>query len=464
MVEVICEKIDEKKSSKDVSKAKDFPQVRAMMTAAIAMVSAGTLFTWPSPSVPKLQEAPYNFTIEELSYLTVIPPIAMVIFSPIYCWLLDNFSRKYTLFSSGFFHIASWILIYFADDIWIFYGSRFVCGIADACCFASMPAYIAEVATPRIRGLYGNAMMVLMFIGQFLINCIGYYTSIKTTALCMMVFPITFLFLFASMPESPYFCIMKGREEDARKSLQRLRGIENVDVEYEQIFKDVSRQMTETTRYVDLWSIKSNRKAVIIANLARAFQQFSGISALMVYSQYIFNLSGGNISGGHAAMLFNGILAFINLFANVISDGLGRKKSMIFSCIGCGLGLLGESIYFYFNEYTNVDTEVASWFPVVGLIIYIIIFTFGLGIVPTLLLGELFNTSIRGKAALVTNCLFAIQLCGISKLFQILMTGFGLTVPFFFFTVCCFLGGIASYFVIPETKGKTLEQIQQMLK
>ncbi|GJQ66067.1 hypothetical protein Trydic_g4153 [Trypoxylus dichotomus] len=464
-VEIIKNKMTEegKPAKRARFPGKTWPQVAAILSASIAFMAAGTIFTWPSPAIPKLITPEYDITIDEASYLTIIPPIAMIVATPLFCILLDKIGRKKNLIVMGFIHIASWLLIAFATNIYIFYLSRAVSGFGDACGFATLPTYIAEVATPSVRGMYGNSMMIIMFIGQFLINCVGYYCSIKTTALVMLSIPVLFLVTFYFMPETPYFYVMKNDEANARISLQKLRRVKDVELELKQITADVQRQMSESSKYSDLWNIESNRKAVIIANVARGFQQFGGISALLVYTQYIFQQAGGNISSGHAAMIFTAMLAAVNVFANLISDKLGRKKSMVVSCFFCGIALLSETIFFYLQSI-NVDVSAAGWFPVVGLAVYVLFFACGLGVVPILLLAELFSTGIRSKAAMVTNISFAIYLSVLNKLFPYLQTNFGLWVPFLFFTICLFLSTIGSYFLIPDTKDKTLEEIQQMLK
>ncbi|KRT84897.1 membrane transporter [Oryctes borbonicus] len=466
VIEIIKNKMaEEEKPAKGARfPGKTWPQVVAIVSASIAFMAAGTIFTWPSPAIPKLLTPEYNITIDQASYLTVIPPLAMIVGTPPFCILLDKIGRKKNLMILGFLQIVSWLLIAFGTNIYIFYLARCISGLGDACGFATLPTYIAESATPPVRGRYGNMMMIIMFFGQFMINCIGYYCSIKTTALAMLSIPILFLISFYFMPETPYFYVMKNDQSNARKSLQKLRRINDVELELMQITADVQRQMSESSKYSDLWNIKSNRMAVIIANVARGFQQFGGISALLVYTQYIFQQAGGDISSGVAAMIFSGMLSVANVFANFISDSLGRKRSMVVSCFFCGIALLSETIFFYLQDNTNVDVSVASWFPVVGLAVYVLAFTSGLGVVPTLLLGELFSTAIRSKAAMTTNISFAIYLSVLNKLFQYLLTSFGLWVPFLFFSVCLFLSAIGSYFIIPDTKDKTLEEIQQILK
>lgn len=346
----------------------------------------------------------------------------------------------------------------------MFYVSRILYGIGDACIFAALPAYLAEVTTPYMRNLYGNMLIISSFYGQFLANGIGYYFSIPTTGFIMLTFPLLYLVTFGFMPDTPYYLVMIDDMDGARGSLERLRGAKDVGEELKQIERDVRRQLSESGDFKDLWTIKSNRKALMIAVLSRGAYQLSGFVALVSYSQYVFQEAGGDIPNGVAAMIVSGILCIAIIFANVVSDKLGRKRSMIISCVCCGIMLLSESIYFYLQMYEIVDLSPVNWFPVVGLVAYSISFCMGIGIVPNLIAGEIFSTSIRKHAASVANVVHATYGCGCNKLFQVLMSAYVMWVPFLFFGSCCLVNALMSYFVIPETRGKTLEEIQQMLK
>lgn len=394
----------------------------------------------------------------------MIGPVALVLTTPIFCKLGDKIGRKYTLLLTGLIHLSGWLAVIFAKNIWIFYLNRILFGMGDACIYAILPAYLAEITTARMRNLFGNMLMIFSFYGQFFSNCIGYYFSIPTTGMIMLAVPLLFLTCFTFMPDTPYFLVMVNNTEGAKRSLQQLRGIQNVDLELKQITQDVNRQLSESGNLKDLFAIKSNRKALFIAIFSRSAYQLSGFVALVAYSQYVFQEAGGTIPNGISAMIVSLILCVVIIFANVISDQLGRKKSMVISCSGCGIALLGEAIYFYLQKNDIVDLTSINWFPVAALVFYALWFCVGLGIVPTLIAGEIFSTSIRKHATSITNVVFGIYASIFTKVFQLLMTGYGLWAPFLFFSVCLFIHAIASHFIILETKAKTLEDIQQMLK
>ncbi|XP_022913034.2 facilitated trehalose transporter Tret1-like [Onthophagus taurus] len=443
---------------------KKWRQIYAISSAAMSSFSCAMLFNWPSPAIPKLISDYDNITLTDASYLSVIPPIVTIIFSPFFGVLLDKFGRKKTLLSIAGFHIISLALIASAKTIWMFYLSRVFFGLSDVFMFGSLPIYIAEVASPSIRGTWGNAMMISVFLGQFVVNGIGYYCTIPTTAYILSVAPVIFFACFIFAPDTPYFYVMKDDLVSAEKSLKWLRGLDDVSEELDQITADVRRQFSDPGKYKDLFLENSNRKALIIVVLTRIIQMFSGIAAFSVYNQYIFKEATQDINEGHSAMIFNAILAIASISAPMFIEKIGRNRSMVISCLGSGVTLLAEAIYFYLQRETTTEMSSFTWFPIVGLVAYVIVFSIGLGLVPVLLVGELFPTNMRGHTSSTMNVIFALLLMVTTKLFHLLISGFGLYVPFAFFSICCFIGVVVCYFIVPETRGKTLEEIQQLLK
>lgn len=433
-------------------------------SVSLTAFNAATLFYWTSPSIPVILESDvYNTNLNEASYLAVIPAVALVVGSPFYALLMDKFGRKPLILSMGILHLAGWLLVIFSDSMLLLYLSRCIYGFGDACLFAIVPIYIGEISTPKVRSSYGNIMMIMIYGAQFSINAVGYYFDLRTTAFIFIGLPVIFLIMFGLMPETPYFYLMKGKEEASLNSLIKLRQASNVTTEFLQIKQDVERQLSETGRWIDLIKNSTNRKAMLVCTVVRFMQQFSGISAFALYTQYIFGEAVGSLDRGQSAMIYSGMLAFTNLLGSVVIDLLGRRKAITLSCTGCTFALIGEAVYFYFQNTGDYNLTSFTWVPLVGMCLYVIFFSTGLSIVPTIILGELFSASIKSKASCVMNIAFALLIGLSTQCFQILTTNFGLYVPFAFFGVCTFVGIFTSWFIVPETKGKTLEEIQQGL-
>lgn len=434
--------------------------------ANIPSFLCGVLFSWPSPSIPILisEDYPIKITLEEASYLTVIPPICSAI-AGIFCSRIMNvIGRKYSYLLVAVPQLSAFIMIACANSIYVFYASRVAVGIADGFIYAILPVYIAEISTPKVRGSWGNTLCFLIYSGILLINVVGAYCSIKNTAFIFGVFPILFFIAFYFVPESPYYSLIKGRREEAEITLKKLLQKENVDEEIKQLESDVSRQISESGRLKDLFIIDSNRKALIVSIFTRGAQIYTGTSAYAVYTKYFFEISGSGLSASYSSIVYTGLLTGTNFFAACVLDKVGRRMAMILSSLACAIALLSLGIYFAIVHFTDIDLNFIKWFPVFCMLVFVIVYSLGLGIVPTLLLGEIFSASIKAHAMGIINIVFCLYVSTSTKLFQYLTSSFGLYSPFLFFGFCCSVSSILSVYVVPETKGKTLEQIQQDLK
>lgn len=255
---------------------------------------------------------------------------------------------------------------------------------------------------------------------------------------------------------------MKGQVEKAKKSLHFLR---RCDISHDLILleKDVKRQMSETGTLKDILFIKSNRKALLIMGCIRTMQQISGVSAWGIFTQTVFLKANTNMSYVVSSIIYLAMQIFMTLIGSFLVDKYGRKPLLISSSFLCGITLNIGGIYFYFKEETSYDLSALNWAPIVIMLTYVVVFGYGLGTVPSLMLGEMFSASIKSKGLCIMCIYFACLIAVTVKLFHFI-SELGMYWPFFVFGVCCFLNVIMAIWFVPETKGKTLEDIQQYLK
>lgn len=284
-----------------------------------------------------------------------------------------------------------------------------------------------------------------------------------------MTVPVIFVITMPFMPESPYFLIMKKREEEAKRSIAKLTAKKNVDKDYIKLKTDVERQMSERGTWVDVVKIKSNRKGVLIAVFLRIAQFFGGMGVFNFYNQFVFKKALGDAEAAKiASMLYSGLLCVAVFFSPSLADKIGRKKSFIFSAFICGIVLLLETGYFLVKKHVPdlevLDTTFFRWFPITGMLVYCLSISFGVSIIPTLMLGELFSASIKAKGLTVLAVTTALTISLANQTYYFLSSTQGVYAPFLFFGCCNLVGALLSIKIIPETKGKTLEEIQQKLK
>lgn len=396
--------------------------------------------------------------------MPVLTELSMVIAGFFYPRLADRIGRKLTLLSISIPYFVSIILTATARNIYLFHLARILVGIGDCCVISTLPSYIGEISTPKVRGFWGNIPTCYGLLGHLFINAVGGYLNITTTAWIMLLFPTVFVIAFSFAPESPYFHIMKSQTDKAKESLQKLRGCQDVDDELLAIERGIHSEFSEICTWKELLANEDNRKGLIACVFLRSSQVLSGITCFATYNQYIFARSAGNISAANSAIIYNVLLLFCTLITMQFIDKLGRRIVIIVSAIGCGLSLTIVSCYFYIESNMPAVIGNVTWIPLAGMIFYVISFSFGLSTVPSLMLGELFSSSAKTKALSVLIVVVGFWVAVTAKLFQLLNTYFGMHVPFAFFSVCCFCSTILAFYLVPETKGKTLEEIQVSLK
>lgn len=328
---------------------------------------------------------------------------------------------------------------------------------------AVLPTYIAEVASPNVRGAMGTLSTLFARSGCLFINLLGSYTDIHTAALICLIFPVLHWVCFVHFPETPYYLLMKGDGERARNSLRQLRGSEDVEKEVARLTADVDRQMSESGRYGDLFTIDSNRKAFGLITAARIFQQFTGTSAFINYYQILIEQT-TDLSPvlGSSLILLTQIV--MTLMASKFIDRFGRKPLLTASSGLTFIILLILGVYFSLKDYASLDLSRIHWFPLPMMVLFIVTFFLGLGVIVPILVAEIYSTSIKAKAISLGSVVFASTMMASTKFYQYSADNFGLAVPFYTFSAFTFFGTLFFHFQVPETKGKTLETIQQELK
>ncbi|XP_065157433.1 facilitated trehalose transporter Tret1-like isoform X2 [Atheta coriaria] len=442
------------------------PHSLVIILVSLCILSGAMHFAWPSPSIPKLLNGSHTLKItsNEASWLAVMS-LGGSIFGGITAGpFLNRFGRLKAMLFASIPYIIAWLAIAFATHVSILFISRFMVGFVDSLVYTSVPMYIGEIADARIRGLLGSYCAVSLIIGMLLTNSLGLYLSIYTTALISISLPVLMVCNCFGLPESPYFLIMKGRHEDAIKSLKRLKQPEMVQSEFERLKQAIEAETTNKAKLIDIFRVPYYRKALIITTSLRCFQQLVGLSAITFYTETIFLEVEGAISSEVWVILFYIVKLLATIFTCLIIDKTGRKPLLYISTIGVTLNLFCVGIYSFLEDDKQVDMTNYDYIPIIALFLYNITYSVGLGPIPVLVLGELMPTNVKSYALCIVDMIFCCVGMLSSLFFQNTNDSFGLGVPFISFAFCAVLSIGFVIFIMPETKGKTLEQIQEGLK
>ncbi|KAG5878919.1 hypothetical protein JTB14_016791 [Gonioctena quinquepunctata] len=460
--------VEHKQGSSADDGEKEWPQILAVVLGSLPALSCGFHIAWTSTFLLKIsRDEDYGISEKEASYLSVWNLVGLFVFSLLLSIVnvTDIFGRKVMLMLSAFPHSLAWILEAFSKDLYILYAARFVAGTGDALYVATIAFYIGEATTPKVRGVWGNYVICINSLGQLLMNVIGVYFDVQQTSFICLTVPVMFLISFSFMPESPYYYLMKSKEGEARDALRYLRGKVDVENELSVLKVAVSRQISESGKWGDILNIASNKKALVACLFLRISQVFCGFCVFSAYLQFVFDKSGGNVSPELSSIVYAGLSFILSSASAFFSDKLGRKKSFIISLSLSSSVLLLEGVYLYIDQYhPEIDFSSLKWFPLAGMLTFIAFSSFGIATIPSLMAGELFSVSVKVKCVNVVMVVFSLTSVLTYNLFYSIFLVTGLCGPFLIFGASGLLAAILTNYIVPETSGKTLEEIQQELK
>lgn len=428
--------------------------------------SDGMNYAWTSPTVPKLQQsdAPFKIAQGQAVWLEVLITIGGLFGILGTLYLVDKIGRKHTIMLASAFGCCGWILIACARTIYLVFLARFIVGMAADAAFVATPMYIAEMADERIRGRLGGLVYVMMLCGVLTVYSVAPFVPIYACALVGFAATTLQMVSFSFMPESPYYSLVRGDRDAARVSLKWLRLKDDVDDELEAISEAVGRQQAERGQPQDLLLVKSNRKAMIIMTVLNAAQHFCGILVILMNLHTILMKAESvflteNTTGIIFALL---MLVFATLSA-VLVDYFGRKFLLTTSALLTSLALFLLAAYFTAKE-AGIDTTNFSWLPTFAVMFYAAVYRLGVGLVPIIMSAELFPTSVKAMGMTYADAVYVVFACLVLFVHDCTAKVFGLHVPFFVYAVFSVLTAIFCVVYVPETKGKTLEEIQMLLR
>lgn len=313
-----------------------------------------------------------------------------------------------------------------------------------------MPVYIAEIAPSNLRGGLTTLNQLMICIGSTLAFVMG------TVMQGLFRNPLLLVGLFF-IPESPLWLAKVGLEKEFEVSLRRLRG-QNADITAEaaEIQANVqSLRNLSKAKLADLVEAKYIRSVINAVGLM-IFQQFGGINGISFYASQTFVAAG--ITGKIATLAYAVIQVPITMIGAVLMDKSGRRPLLMVSATGTFLGCFLTGTAFLLEG----QTLLLQWVPILavsGVLTYIASFSIGMGAVPWVIMSEIFPLHIKGLADSLAVLINWLGAWAVSYTFNFLMS-WSCPGTFFVFSGFCALTVLFVAKVVPETKGKTLEEIQ----
>ncbi|XP_073122853.1 sugar transporter ERD6-like 6 isoform X2 [Henckelia pumila] len=354
--------------------------------------------------------------------------------------IAEYIGRKGSLMIASIPNIVGWLAISFAKDSSFLFMGRLLAGFGVGIISYTVPVYIAEIAPQNMRGSLGAVNQLSVTIGIMLAYLLGLFLPWRMLAVigtlpCLILMPGLFF-----IPESPRWLAKMGMNEDFETSLQVLRGFEtDISTEVNEIKRSVASSSKRTAIKFSEFKRKRYWYPLMVGIGLLMLQQLSGINGVLFYSSSIF-LSAGISSGKAATFGIGTIQVIVTGIATTLVDKAGRRILL--------LNILPENSH-----------SVLEILALVGLVILVVGFSIGLGAIPWVIMSEILPVSIKSLAGSVATLANWLSATIVTLTANLLLTwSSGGT-----FTIYALTSAFTTAFValwVPETKGKTLEEIQ----
>jgi len=377
--------------------------------------------------------------------------------------LSDRVGRKKTLLLSALLFLVSAVGSVLPQNLDQLVIARMIGGVGVGMASLLSPMYIAEIAPPRIRGrlvsinqftiIFG--MLVVYFVNARIAAAGDTWWNVEWGWRCMFGSEIIpaglFMLMLLFVPESPRWLVQRGRLEAAVTVLARTGGSQYARDELQDIRAGLDQEEDSWLELVR----PGFRKALLIGVVLAVIQQATGINVILYYMPEIFKSAGvGTLEAMDSTVLVGVVMLAFTLVAFVLVDKLGRKPLMLIASAGMGLTLLMLGLAFGWGQARGL------W-VLLCLLAYVAFFSIAMGPVTWVIISEVFPNRIRGRAmSICVLVLWAVNF-GVTKFFPHLLEQMQGAVFYPFAGMCAFAVCFIAL-VVPETKGRSLEDIERM--
>src|SRR5882757_3426012 len=384
--------------------------------------------------------------------------------------LSDRFGRRSVLLLTAVLFLASSLTAALSTTFPVFVAARICGGLGVGAAILTAPVYIAEIAPARSRGslVSLNQLMIVIgisvsFFSNYFLLSLG--ASSWRWMLGVQAVPATLYFVLLTLvPESPRWLLSKGREVGARAALAAVHGLAAAARELEVIQATLAKK----SRHFGILELFTGRlRRVMVFGLGIAFfQQATGINAIFYYLPTIFSQSGGELSTSFAQSVLVGLVNVGMTFVAIwLIDRLGRRPLLVIGLVGATLSLLTIAWAFRASQGALGAGSPVSHANIVliAIIGYVASFAISLGPVMWVMLSEIFPNEERAAAISVVGFWNSLVSASVTLIFPTELAAWGPAGTFLAYGLLAAAGLLFVLLLAPETKGKTLEELEGIL-
>jgi SP family galactose:H+ symporter-like MFS transporter len=373
-------------------------------------------------------------------------------------WLADRFGRRSMIMTAAVVFAAGAIGTALSPSVAVLITGRVVVGFAIGVASLTAPMYISEMSPPNIRGSLVSLNQFAVTLGIVVSYLVDYGLSNAGAWRWMFglaAVPATILGTgMIVMPKSPRWLVSEGQVDGARGVLERIRGTQQVDGELQDIKRSERVQTSEMSELLK----PGIRPALVVGIGLAIFQQITGINTVIYYAPTIFESAG--LTSASSSILATVTVGLVNVVmtgvAIALLDRVGRRPLLLAGMIGMVVGLVALGVAFVLPGLSGS----LGWIAVISVMVYVGSFAIGLGPVFWLLISEVYPLKVRGLAmSLATVANWAANLI-VALTFLSLIQVAGRPGAFWVFAGVGVVSWVFAYRLVPETKGRSLEEIE----
>ncbi|KAG8007137.1 Solute carrier family 2 [Nibea albiflora] len=473
-----------KRPTSSESKINNSKLYLAVFSAILGNFNFGYSLVYSSPVLPQLMrpdaEPQLRMDTEQAAWFGSIYTLGAAAGGLGAMLLNDLIGRKLSVMMSAVPSTIGYMLLGGAVDRWMLHVGRFLTGIAGGMTAASIPVYISEISHKSVRGALGSCPQITAVFGALALYALGLVVEWRWLAVAGEVPALLMVVLLAFMPCSPRRLLSLGREQQAERALRWLRGKDyDTHIELSAIQHSISKQGRVT------WSQLATPlyyRPIMISVVMRFLQQMTGITPILVYLETIFSQSKAFLEPRYDAAIVGAVRLLSVATAAMLMDKAGRKAllytssmlmfvatltlTMISHTTPCSPGPTPHNVTVSldYNSHNDITITAASILPLISTMVFIFGYAMGWGPITWLLMSEVLPLAARGVASGLCVTVSWLTAFMLTHAFTHLVDKYGLYVPYLGFTVVCVLCLLFNAVCIPETRGRSLEEIENYFR
>ncbi|XP_053617858.1 facilitated trehalose transporter Tret1-like [Plodia interpunctella] len=452
-----------------MGKGHTYVQWIVAFVAEMTLLTYGLQAGWVSPMKVILQSesspAGRPLTEMEMTWVASAVPLAGVIGVPLFVYIADSYGRKVGVLVMAIMQMCCWIIKLSTTNIICLIIARILAGIPAGGCFQLIPVYVKEISQDNIRGMLVSMFLLMQNLGILMIYAMGSYLGYYTVLWIVLTMSVASVLALIKAPESPSFLVKIGKYEEAAATMAFLRGL---DMNHKEILGEVNLLKEDDRHFKSLPDItllailknRSYRTGLLLVVIIITVQAINGNYAMFTYASSVFSESGVTLSPELQSLSIPIVMILGSFTSMSCVDKFGRKVllTLTFAIITAALISLGTIL-----TMRHQGGSFPNWLPVVIIIVSVWSHAAGVAPMPYVIMSEMFNFQIRAK---VLGCV--VSYAWFVSFLQLFAFGPAISLIGLHNTMYCFaavnlVGVFLTLLIVPETKGKSVEEIEKML-